>query len=81
MFWPSGSIRTKNETYCFCPKHSATDGDVRISMKLGAHHITSVSSVKFLGIYIYIYIYIDDGLECMEHINHVVEEYPVALMP
>jgi len=40
-------------------------------MKLGAHHITSVSSVKVLCIYIYIYIY--DGLEWTEHINHVVK--------
>lgn len=36
-------------------------------MKLGAHNITSVSSVKFLGIII------DDGLEWTEHINHVVK--------
>ena len=59
----------------FRPKHSGTDEDVRISTKMCAHHITSITSVKFLGIYIYIYIYIyiDDGLEWMEHINHVVK--------
>ena len=69
----------KMKLIVFGPKHSAIDGDVRISMKLGAHHITSVSSVKFLGVYIYIYI--DDGLEWTEHNNHVVKEYPVVHMP
>jgi len=57
----------KTNLIVFRPKHSAINGDARISMKLGAHHITSVSSVKFLGVYI------DDGLEWTEHINHVVK--------
>ena len=51
----------KTKLIVFLPKHSATNRDVHISMKLGAHHITSVSSVKVLCVCVYIYIY--DGLE------------------